>query len=321
MRPTPDRNGAGPPARSWLYVPADKPRMLAGALDRGADALIVDLEDAVLPSNRSSARRQLASWLDGLPASRSVPIWVRINAAGPDGQPPVDDLAAAVHPNVWGVVQAKAQDRSSLERLDAALVVREQAAGLEAGTLGVAALVETADGVLALRDLAASPRVTRLQLGEADLVASIGMSPSDSGTELLPIRLATVVVSATMGLPPPVGSTSRKLDDEEGLRRSSEALRRLGFGGRSAIHPAQISIINEAFTPSEEEVVLAREILTAAANAVQLGAAVAVGNDGRMIDEAVVKGARMVVGLADAIRGRNRPVSAAESSTTRGPHR
>ncbi len=118
-----------------------------------------------------------------------------------------------------------------------------------------------------------------------------------------------------------MGPTSRKLDDEEGLRRSSEALRRLGFGGRSAIHPAQVSIINEAFTPSEEEVVLARDILTAAAKAAQSGAAVAVGNDGRMIDEAVVKGARMIVGLADAIRGRTRAASAAESSPAWDPYR
>lgn len=265
--------------------------MLAKAAERDADALIVDLEDAVAPHEKDAARLALSRWLDARPMGGDGPkVWVRINAADPDGQPVDADLAAAVHPAVTGVIQAKCQSAEALSRLDDAIAEREAAAHIMKGRIAVAALVESARGFAALPALAAAPRVTRLQLGEVDLAASLGMRPGADGLELLPLRVHVVVVSAAAGLDPPVGPVYTRLRDIEGLRRSTEALRRLGFAGRTAVHPSQIPVINEVFTPDSMDKTAAAEL---AAGAIAAGQrqAVWVAPDGSMIDPAVLRAA------------------------------
>lgn len=276
--------------RSHLYVPADRPAMLAKAASRGADALIVDLEDAVAPNAKNSARRELTRWLDAVGMPGSGPeIWVRINEADPAGHPVEADLAAAIHPAVTGVIQAKCESADALSRLSDAIAIRELAAGVAEETTAVAALVESARGFAALPALAAVSRVTRLQLGEVDLAASLGMHPGIDESELLPLRVQLVVVAAAAGLDPPVGPVYTRLGDTDGLRRSTEALRRLGFAGRAAVHPAQVPVINEVFTPDEAA---AAEFAAAAADAARRGQAVWVAPDGSMVDRAVLRSRR-----------------------------
>jgi citrate lyase subunit beta / citryl-CoA lyase len=281
-------------ARSYLYVPADRPTMLARATERGADALIVDLEDAVAPQAKPAARRNVAAWLDALPASSARQVWVRINpAAGP--RPPLDDLNIAVHAAVTGVVQAKCESLDELLRLDDALSVAEGRAGLAQGTLAVAPLIESAAGVLAMPALAAAPRVRRLQVGEADLSAELGMEPGDDHAEFAGLRWTLVLTSAAAGLEAPVGPVETRLGELAGLRASTQALRRQGFGGRGAVHPAQVPVINDVFTPSGAELEQAAMIVERFGTAVASGSGVAVTDDGRMIDEAVVRTARRVL--------------------------
>ncbi len=295
-----------PPPRSLLYVPADQPRMLARAFERQADAIIVDLEDAVPVAAKPAARRALARWLDGLagtgPARSARPeVWVRISAPAPGDDGQAADLATAVRPGVHGVVQAKCASVAVLRDLDGALAAAEQQAGCAPGSVRVAPVIETPGALLDVREIAAGPRVTRLHLGEADLIAALGLRPGPDRAELLPLRLAVVTAAAAAGLAGVAGPADLAIADPAAVRESSQALRRLGFTGRTAIHPAQVPVINEVFGPTSEEEAVARELLSqfaAAAGGVIVDAA------GRMADEAVLRSARAVVARAEQIRGK-----------------
>ena len=262
--------------RSYLYVPADQPKRLAGAAGRGADALIVDLEDAVPLAHKESARRAAAGYLS---AERA---WVRINAETPE-----EDVAAIVdRPGLLGVVVPKAEARLLFE-VDGLLASRPG--------LPVVALIETARGVRTLDAITTAPRVTRLGLGEADLAAELHLRPGPDRVELWPIRSAVVVASAAAGLQPPIGPVHTAVRDEEGLRRTTELLLRQGFRARTAITPTQLPVVNEVFTPTAAEVREAREAL--ALLSAETG--VAVDAAGRMVDRAVLRSATEILARAD----------------------
>jgi citrate lyase subunit beta/citryl-CoA lyase len=261
--------------RSYLYVPADQPHHLAGAAGRGADALIVDLEDAVPMSHKEEARTAAAAYLDTATA------WVRINADTAE-----EDLAAiADRPGLAGVVVPKAEI-PLLSAVHELLAARP--------TLPVLALVETARGVRTLDAITTAPRVVRLGLGEADLAGELNLRPDADRTELWPIRSEVVVASAAAGLLSPVGPVHTAIRDEDGLRRSTELLLRQGFRARSAITPAQLPVINEVFTPTPDEIRQAKETVALLSEAT----GVAVDAEGRMIDRAVVRAATEVLARA-----------------------
>lgn len=261
-------------ARSYLYVPADRPEMLAKAADRGADALIVDLEDAVAPSRKAEARRIVTDFLPG-PAET----WVRVNNH-PDLL--AADLAASA--GAAGIVLAKAEPESL-----------RQAVSMT--RLPLTPLIETAAGLLAAPEMASVEGVERLAIGEADLSAELGVTLGDDGVELLYARSKLVVASAAAGIDAPTGPVFTDFGDTDGLRRSSEALVRLGFGGRPAIHPAQVEVINEAFTPTAAQLAAALELTEAFEEALASGAGAAA-SDGVMFDAAVVRQARRVLDRA-----------------------
>jgi len=283
-------------ARSYLYVPGDQPAKLARALDRGADALIVDLEDAVAPAGKEAARTAVAQWLSGLASASSSRVWVRINP-GAWGHA---DAAAVVPHSPAGLVVAKTESVRELETLDAVLLRAEESAGVEAGRTALVPLLESAVAVLDAAVIATAPRVVRLQLGEADLRADLGVSPGPDESELTHVRSQVVLVSAARGLHPPVASTSVVVHDEDGLRKSTRALARLGFVGRTCIHPAQVPVVNEVFTPGADAVAAARALLERFDRSVQSGAGVLIDSSGSLVDEAVVRQARRLLTLARA---------------------
>jgi citrate lyase subunit beta/citryl-CoA lyase len=270
-------------------VPGDAPDKLAKALDRGADALIVDLEDAVRPERKDAARAAVADWLRGVPPGARV--WVRINP-GPAGHA---DARAVVGPGLRGVCVAKAGSAAELATLSDVLAAAEAAVGLPTGTGEVAPLLETAAAVLAAAEIARAPRVTRLQLGEADLCAELGIEPGPDARELLWIRSQAVLASAAAGIGPPVGPVWTDVADLDGLRACTVALRRLGFRGRACIHPAQLAVVHEVFTPGAAEVAAARDVLARFEEAAARGLGVCVDARGRLVDEAVVRSARRVL--------------------------
>ncbi|MGV9314021.1 HpcH/HpaI aldolase/citrate lyase family protein [Streptomyces sp. NPDC003691] len=277
--------------RSALYVPGDAPRKREKALGLDTDEIIVDLEDAVPPEARAGARADVAAWL-ARAAPGAVPrIWVRVNP-GPAG---IEDAAAVTVPGVAGVVAAKTDSAAGPAALGAPLRAAEERYGLPSGTFGIVALIESAAGVLAAPGIARAPRVVRLQLGEADLRAGLGVEPGPEGLELLYARSRIVLASAAAGLVPPPAPVSTDVRDTEALRRSTLAFRRLGFRGRACIHPAQLPVVKEVFTPDEGQLARARDLVERYERALASGAAVGLDADGRLIDEAVVRSARRLL--------------------------
>lgn len=270
-------------ARSALYVPGDAPDKVAKALERGADEVIVDLEDAVAPARKEYARQVVSEWLAGLaePASR---IWVRINPG--QGQR-ADVEAVASSGALTGLVVAKTESRADLVAVDELLTELGSAAVL-------VPLLESAGAVLAAAEISAGPRVKRLQTGEADLRADIGVTPGRDERELLYTRSHVVLTSRAAGVDPPMAPVSTEFRDVAAFRASTEALARLGFFGRACIHPAQVVVANEVFTPDPDEVAWARGVISTLDSS---AAGVSVDSRGQMIDEAVVRQARRVLSL------------------------
>jgi citrate lyase subunit beta / citryl-CoA lyase len=282
-------------ARSYLYVPGDQARKLQHALASGPDAIVADLEDAVAPSAKADARRVVADWLATQLDSDQPELWVRVNASA---GLLADDLRAAVGPAVRGICLPKTHSPEQLRSLGELLTVAERQAGLAEGSVKVVPLLESAAGILSARAIAQEPRVWQLGLGELDLCAEVGIQPSTDERELLPIRVQVVLASAAAGLVPPIGPVSTDFRDLAALRRSTEGLRRVGFGSRWAIHPAQVPVINQTFTPTPEQLEAARRLVERYDGALDQGIGVCVDEDGQMVDEAVVRAARRTLARA-----------------------
>ena len=261
--------------RSYLYVPGHQPDKLAKAGDRGADALIVDLEDAVPAAEKAAARAATADYLIEGAA------WVRVNADSL-----AEDIAAvAGTPGLAGLVIPKA-DPDLLAEADRLLGERPTP---------LIALLETARGIRLLDAVATASRVVRLGIGEADLAGELGIHPDPDRTELWPIRSQVVVASAAWGLHAPIGPVDTSVRDGSTLEPSTALLLRQGFRARTAITPRQLRVINAVFTPTPEEIAAAREVVTLLSSA---GTGVAVDARGRFIDAAVVRSAQEVLDRA-----------------------
>jgi citrate lyase subunit beta / citryl-CoA lyase len=271
--------------RSYLYVPGDAPARLAKAAGRGADALIVDLEDAVPLALKETARHIVAEYLRSGGAA-----WVRINP----GDLGLLDAHAMLGPGLLGLCVAKAE-LAALSPLDSFLTDAERATGVAAGSTRIVPLLETANSLFDALAIARSPRVARLQLGEADLAADLGVTPGPEGRELWWARSQVVAASAAAGIDAPVAPVSTNFTDLDGLRESTIALRRMGFHGRACIHPAQIAVVHDIFTPTPEELAAAHDVLARFEVARANGSGVCVDSHGRLVDEAVVRSARRLV--------------------------
>ena len=251
-------------ARSYLYVPGNRPDRFDKAWAAGADAVIIDLEDAVPPAEKPAARAALATWL-----SPAQPVIVRVNAA--DTEWFEDDLAACDAAGVVGVVLPKA------ERIGDAVISLCRRNGL-----ALLPLIETAAGMAQAAAVAATPCVQRLMFGTIDFQFELDID--GDGDELLAFRSQLVLASRLAGIQPPVDGPCTSWEDTDLLTADSRRARRLGFGGKLCIHPKQVAFVNTAFSPSESEVAWARRVLDAAKRSG--GAAVAV--EGRMVDRPVI---------------------------------
>lgn len=274
-----------PPIRSYLYVPGDDPRKMEKALaSDAADAVVFDLEDAVAAERKEDARDAVAGILSSVPPK---PCFVRINRPGSTFAEA--DVYAVAGPHLAGLRLPKVESARMVLR------VVERLEGYGCGAV-VQCLIESALGLELAFEIARShERVAGLGLGEADLCADLGVRGEDG---LLYARSRIVAASRAAGLPNPVQSVYTNLKDPDGLRRSTQRGKALGFLGRSAIHPAQLPIINEVFTPTKEEVEGARDLLAALEAAAGDGSGALALPDGRFVDEAVVRSARSTLALA-----------------------
>lgn len=269
--------------RSYLYCPADQPDRLSGALGRGADVVIIDLEDGVAASAKPEARGHAARFLSERRSDLSPALMVRVNAS--EASRDLDALR-----DVANVCSGWYLPKATIGSV-------EVFASLLRSMLGdhpapIVALIESAQGVLDAPAIARHGNVTNLALGEADLRADLGMAPSPDGSEFLPIRSAIVVASAAARIASPTAPASTDFRDLDAFRASCVELRALGFGARSCVHPAQVPIVAEVFEPSAEELDRARAMITAFDDALTRGEGVLVDDAGRMVDEAVVRHAR-----------------------------
>jgi len=284
------------PLRSYLYAPGHRERILAKVLDAGADAVVLDLEDAVPRAEKQLAREAVRSFLLQRGEDAPSEIWVRINSL--DGSDWENDLEAVVVAGVFGLRVPKSESRESLEQLDRKLSALEAECGLEEGTIRVSPAIESALGLAGLHDLTVAPRVVQITFGAADFTADIGADPGYPASTLW-ARSALVVACRAGGLAPPVVPVCTDLADEALLRQTTVEGKRLGFFGRSCIHPKQLATIHEVFTPSEEEVTSARTLL----EGVDESRGGAVTTSGQFVDPAVLRHAKRTLELDRRLRG------------------
>jgi citrate lyase subunit beta/citryl-CoA lyase len=260
--------------RSALFVPGDVPERHQRAFDAGADAVILDLEDAVAPTAKDAARQALTESA----AERGVGSLALVRVNSPHTALGREDLAALPRMGADGIVVPKADP----EALDIAA---------ELG-LPLVALIETAGGVLGAAGIAAHPAVATVMLGPVDLGVELGVSEAPDGDELIAARSQIVIAAAAAGKRGPLDGPCLVPRDELALAQETARARRLGFSGKACIHPAQVAAVNRAFSPTREELAWARAVLDAFDGEAE-GAAVLL--DGEMIDEPVARRARQIL--------------------------
>ena len=268
--------------RSLLYVPGNSAELVAKASRSAADAVVIDLEDSVPPGKKEHARDVVQQWLaerDGGPQR-----WVRIDAAVLD-----EDLAILERHLPDGIVVAGCR-AAGLERLES-WWDRESLPDRP-----VVGLIEDAAGLREISAMAQAPHLATVGIGEVDLLADLRVSRR-AGAVIDSLRLQVVVDAAAAGLLAPVAPTSTDFRDLDSFRTTTQAMLDLGFRSRTAIHPAQVPVINEVLTPGEHEVEAARDVLTRFEGS---GGGVTTDRDGRLIDLAVVRGARETLARAGA---------------------
>ena len=258
-------------ARSFLFVPGNRPDRFDKAAASGADIVILDLEDAVAPADKESSLRRVVEWAGA--NERGV---VRVN--GVDTPWIGRELLQLRYTGV-AVMLPKVERAEDVHRVVDSL-----------GGSVVVGLVETPRGVLAAHALAGSGAVARLALGNVDLALALGVDPA-SRAALAPARWSLVVASAAEGLPPPVDGVTTVLDDQALLDADLFHARELGFGARLCIHPRQVVPTNAAMSPSAEELAWAERVIAQG----QLGVGVV---DGAMVDQPVVESARRILARA-----------------------
>ena len=288
-----------PTWRSLLYVPVNVDRFVDKAHTRGADGIILDLEDSIAPSAKAEARTMVPE------AARKVrqggaDVLVRINRPW---RLAVRDIEASVCPEVNALALPKLAGPDHVQLIDEVVTEIEEEQGMEVGHTKFLAMVETADAFLRMADIArASERVVALNLGGEDFTAALGMS-NGADSLYLP-KMQIVIVAGAAGVLPLgfVGSIA-DFGDTEGFRDIVERSKNLGFAGAAGVHPSQIKVLNEAYRPTEAEVDQARRMIAAYEDAYAKGVG-AVVFEGKMIDVPLVERARRLIGRYEAIVAR-----------------
>ena len=269
--------------RSWLFAPGDSDKKMAKAADGAADIVLFDLEDAVAPENKPLARTMVHDFLQCY-AGDQRRLWVRINPL--DGPWTLGDLAAIMPAKPGGIMLPKVYGRADVDRLDHYLSAFEAANGIEVGSTPVIVLItETAEAMFHTGSYKGAPRVVALTWGAEDLADSIGASSNRNADNSYSFtyelaRSLCLLGAATAGVPA-IETIQGDFRDLDGLRARAEKVRRDGYHGMLAIHPAQVDVINAAFTPTAEEIAEAQAIVDLFAANPGVGA---IGYMGGMLD-------------------------------------
>jgi len=285
-------------ARSWLFAPGDSERKMEKAAASDADIVVFDVEDAVVEDAKPRARSMISGFLNTQSDAARSRLWVRINPL--QGSHALADLAAVIPKRPGGIMLPKACGRADVDKLDNYLSALEVAAGSEQGSTKVIALVtETAQGMFTTGTYAGAPRLVAMTWGAEDLADAIGASenrnPDGSyGFTYELARSLCLLGAATAGVSA-VETIHGDFRDDAGLRARAERVRRAGYRGMLAIHPNQVPIINEAFTPRAEELAQAQQIVELFAANPGAGT---IGFNGAMLDRPHLARARALLALA-----------------------
>ena len=297
--------------RSFLFAPGNHARRVEKALALGADAVILDLEDAVAVAEKIGTRKTV---LEALARPRRCKGYVRVNGLTTPWC--LGDLLAIVQPGVDGIVLPKVESASDLRIADWLIGNLERERGLPAGGIDLMPIIETATGfaqldrILDMRGLtvhSGACRAKRVSFGAGDFTHDVGMTWTPGEEELADLRVRLIVASRAAGLEAPIDTVWIHLQDAQAMRRSVERSLRMGFQGRLCIHPDQVSLVHEVFTPTAAEIARAERLVQAFQKAEAEGLA-AIQVDGVFVDYPIVHRAQKILATSKAIRERDASV-------------
>jgi citrate lyase subunit beta / citryl-CoA lyase len=283
--------------RTWLFAPGTDERKMTKAAASAADALILDLEDAVAIKEKPRARDMIRALLEQQSPERQV--YVRVNDVSTGWT--ADDLRAVCVSGLAGIILPKVEAAETVRTVSTWIDNAERAAGLPPGQVRLNAIIETARGITRIGAIAeAGGRLDALMFGAADYTADLGIPTSNVGPHIVHAKIATVVASRAAGLAAPVDTVFFDITDADGLAADCRQAKALGFWGKAVIHPNQIECVNSIFTPSEQEVAMAQRVVDVFSEAERSGLG-AVQLDGKLIDYAMLKTAQKILAMAKAL--------------------
>ena len=286
--------------RSYLFAPGNHERRVEKALGLGADVVILDLEDAVAISEKKSTRELINKTLE---QPRNCAVFVRVNAY--DTEFCYGDICSIVSENLDGIVLPKLESSEDLRSIDWLLGNLEQERGLPNGSIDLMPIIETAVGLVNIREIArADTRVKRLAFGGGDYTRDLGMEWTLKEDELLPVRSEMVLASRFGKLEPPVDTVFIHIKEHDAFRSSCSNILGLGFQGKMCIHPDQVPVTNETFTPDPEEVKWSQRVIDEFAKAEKAGIA-SIQIDGYFVDYPIVEKAQRTVDIANLLETLN----------------
>jgi citrate lyase subunit beta/citryl-CoA lyase len=289
-----------PVFRTFLFAPGNHPRRVEKSFTLGADAVILDLEDAVANSQKTGARAMV---LEALGRPRSCCGYVRVNALGTPWCH--GDFVAMVARGVDGIVLPKVESAADLQTGEWLLSALECEHGLPDGSIDLIPIIETAAGYCHIAEITrAARRVRRIAFGAGDFTLDLGISWSSDESELLPYRSTLVAQCRAAGLEAPIDTVWVSLADKEGFNRSVQRARDLGFQGKLCIHPDQVPVVNACFRPTEQELAHARRVVEAFEQAERDGLA-AIQVDGQFVDYPIVYRAQRLIYRAQRLAERD----------------
>jgi citrate lyase subunit beta/citryl-CoA lyase len=280
-----------------MFVPGNQPGLLNDASLYGADVLIFDLEDSVALTEKDAARTLLAYALPKLDWGQAE-LMVRVNDL--DGPFGLEDLEAVIKAGAKIIRLPKADNAEQVKNYDQIIGKIEAELNLPINSIEMLAAIESAQGVLNAKEIAAaSPRLMGLALGAEDFTADLGVSRSKSGEELLLARQMIVLAAKAQGIDA-YDTVYSQIDDLEGLAEETKRAKALGFRGKSVLHPNQIEVVHQVFAPSQEEIAQAQRLLAAVEEAKVRGSGV-ISLDGAMVDRPVILRAERIIHMAKSL--------------------
>ena len=283
--------------RTLLFVPGNQERRIEKARSVPADALILDLEDSVPPSEKDSARKMAAAAIKEL-TSAGQEVFVRINSLQTNDVVP--DIKAVITSRLRGIVLPKSESVDDIRRADTLIENAEKEAGLDVGSIGILALIETPKGVInAYEVVSASHRILGATFGAEDYALEMGINRTKEGAEIYYPRMVIALACHAANVLA-IDCVYTDVRDTEGLIVETKLVAQIGFQGKLVIHPDQVGPVNQLFTPSGEEITQARRVVEAFEVAVAHGEA-STALDGKMIDAPVAERARQLISRAESV--------------------